>query len=220
MRFFAFGGSAITRRRPIAPPRSGGGLLEGLRYVRAQRAVFRLLLIVAAISLFGLPYITLLPIFARDIYGRGATGLGYLMAASGLGAVLGAFWLARLGDFRFKGMLAVFGGIVFGLSTFGFALSPSFSLSLFFLFVDGWAMVSTVATINTLLQTAVSAHVRGRVMSMYTLSFMGLLPVGNLLMGSLAELLGAPRALALGGILITGFISGLAFSWREILQLS
>lgn len=196
------------------------GFLEGVAYVRAQGRVFRLLTIIAAISLFGLPYIMLLPLFARDILRCGATGLGYLMAASGLGAVLGALVLARLGDFRSKGRLAVLGGIVFGLSTFGFALSRTFVLSLLFLFVDGWAMVSSVAVINTLLQTHVPGHMRGRVMSMYTLSFMGLLPVGNLMMGAFAEWIGAPWALATGGLVIAAFVAGLAVSDRDLLRLS
>jgi len=196
------------------------GFLEGVTYVRAQGRVFRLLTIIAAISLFGLPYIMLLPLFARDILRCGATGLGYLMAASGSGAVLGALVLARLGDFRSKGRLAVLGGIVFGLSTFGFALSRTFALSLLFLFVDGWAMVSSVAVINTLLQTHVPGHMRGRVMSMYTLSFMGLLPVGNLLMGAFAEWIGARWALAAGGLVIAAFVAGLAVSDRDLMRLS
>jgi len=206
-----------------APPKTNSlweGFLEGVAYVRAQGRILRLLAIVAAISLFGLPYITLLPVFARDILHCGATGLGYLMAASGLGAVLGAVVLARLGDFRSKGTLAVLGGITFGLSTFGFALSRTFGLSLFFLFVDGWAMVSSAAVVNTLLQTHVSSHVRGRVMSLYTLSFMGLMPVGNLMMGSLAEWIGAPWALAIGGLIIAAFVVGLAASARDLLRLS
>jgi len=196
------------------------GFLEGVTYVRAQGRVFRLLTIIAAISLFGLPYIMLLPLFARDILRCGATGLGYLMAASGSGAVLGALVLARLGDFRSKGRLAVLGGIVFGLSTFGIALSRTFALSLLFLFVDGWAMVSSVAGINTLLQTHVPGHMRGRVMSMYTLSFMGLLPVGNLLMGAFAEWIGARWALAAGGLVIAAFVAGLAVSDRDLMRLS
>jgi len=207
----------------FGPPKANSlweGFLEGVAYVRTQGRILRLLAIVAAISLFGLPYITLLPIFARDILRCGATGLGYLMAASGLGAVLGALVLARLGDFRSKGMLAVLGGITFGLSTFGFALSRAFGLSLFFLFVDGWAMVSSAAVVNTLLQTHVPGHMRGRVMSLYTLSFMGLMPVGNLMMGSLAEWIGAPWALAIGGLVIAAFVVGLAASARDLFRLS
>ncbi len=196
------------------------GFLEGLAYVRTQGRILRLLSIVAAISLFGLPYITLLPIFARDILRCGATGLGYLMASSGLGAVLGALVLARLGNFRYKGALAVLGGMAFGLATFGFALSRTFSSSLLFLCIDGWAMVSSVAVVNTLLQTHVPGHMRGRVMSMYTLSFMGMMPIGNLLMGTLAEWIGAPWALALGGVSITVFVAGIAASARDLWRLS
>jgi MFS family permease len=205
------------------PPRTNSlweGFLEGVAYVRAQGRILRLLAIVAVISLFGLPYITLLPIFARDILRCGATGLGYLMAASGTGAVLGALILARLGDFRSKGALAVLGGITFGLATFGFALSRTFELSLFFLFMDGWAMVSSAAVVNTLLQTHVPGHVRGRVMSLYTLSFMGLMPVGNLVVGSLAEWLGASWALAVGGIVIVACVGAVAASARDLVRLS
>jgi len=209
--------------RASAPPAAHSlweGFLEGVAYVRAQGRILRLLFIVAAISLFGLPYITLLPLFARDILRCGATGLGYLMAASGLGAVLGALVLARLGDFRPKGALAVLGGMAFGLATFGFALSRTFFLSLLFLFVDGWAMVSSVAVVNTLLQTHVPGSMRGRVMSLYTLSFMGMMPIGNLLMGTMAEWIGAPWALALGGVMIAVCAAGTAASARDLWRLS
>jgi len=220
---FIFALRRIRLPQASVPPATNSlweGFLEGLAYVRTQDRILRLLSIVAAISLFGLPYITFLPIFARDILRCGATGLGYLMASSGLGAVLGALVLARLGNFRSKGALAVLGAMAFGLATFGFALSRTFSFSLLFLFIDGWAMVSSVAVVNTLLQTHVPGHMRGRVMSMYTLSFMGMMPIGNLLMGTLAEWIGAPWALALGGVSITVFVAGIATSARDLWRLS
>jgi MFS family permease len=188
-----------------APPAAGSvweSVIEGMQYVWANRVILHLLSVVAAMSLWGLPYVTLLPIFARDILHRGATELGYLMSSSGVGAVMGALLLARLGDFSFKGRMVLAGGMMFALSVFAFALSKNYHLSLMFLLLAGWSLVSCVAVINTLIQKLVPSHVRGRVMSMYALAFLGLMPIGNLIAGTLAHFVGAPAALAVGGLLI------------------
>lgn len=190
-----------------SPPRSvAKSVIEGMQYVWENRIILYLLTIVAAMSLWGMPYMTLLPIFARDVLHRGAAELGYLMSSSGIGAVMGALVLARLGDFSFKGKMAIAGGLMFALSVFGFALSRSYYLSLGFLLMAGWSLVSCVAVINTLIQKLVPGHVRGRVMSMYALAFLGLMPIGNLIAGTLAELLGAPAGLAIGGVLIASTV--------------
>lgn len=181
-------------------------VIEGMRYVWTNRIILYLLSIVAAMSLWGMPYMTLLPVFARDILHRGAEELGYLMSSSGVGAVLGALILARLGDFSFKGRMVIAGGFLFALSVFGFAMSRSYPLSLVFLLMAGWSLVSCVAVINTLIQKLVPAQVRGRVMSMYALAFLGLMPIGNLIAGTLAHFLGAPTGLAIGGVFIAATI--------------
>lgn len=128
------------------------------------------------------------------------------MSSSGVGAVLGALILARLGDFSFKGRMVIAGGFLFALSVFGFAMSRSYPLSLVFLLMAGWSLVSCVAVINTLIQKLVPAQVRGRVMSMYALAFLGLMPIGNLIAGTLAHFLGAPTGLAIGGVFIAATI--------------
>jgi MFS family permease len=194
-------------------------MAEGMKYAHAHNFILSLLAIVAAGSLFGLPYITLLPIFARDILHGGPTELGALMSAGGVGAVLGGLTLAFLGDFSFKGKLLATGSLLFAFSVVGFSLSPDYYLSLAFLLVSGWAMITSVAVINTLLQKLVPGHLRGRVMSMYSLAFLGLMPIGNLFAGVTAQLLGAPWALALGGVVLAAIVLAVVSLKREILTL-
>jgi predicted MFS family arabinose efflux permease len=129
--------------------------------------VSSLLLLAAVNSLFGAPYFTLVPIYARDIFHLGETGLALMMGTAGGGAFLGALLVAYLGDFRRKGWFVLGGAILFGLCITGFALSSRLRLSLLFLFGLGFALVVSVAITNTLLQKLVTDQMRGRVMSMF-----------------------------------------------------
>jgi MFS family permease len=187
-------------------------LIAGLRYVRGRPRVLALLSVATVVSIFGLPYITFLPIFARDVLGLDASGLAYLMAAMGVGAVASALSLASLGDFRGRGRFLLSGTMVFGLTIIIFALSRHVWLSLFCLVLVGGSMVSITATVNTLLQTLVVDEMRGRVMSMYSLTFLGLAPIGSLLVGSAADLIGlrwgyngTQLALASSGLVVALF---------------
>src|SRR6266480_345208 len=159
-------------------------LIEGFRYVRNRPRVFSLLLLSAVNSLFGAPYFALVPIYARDIFHLGESGLAWMMSIAGAGALLGALLVAYLGDFKRKGWLVLGGGFAFGMCVTLFALSTHLILSLIFLFGLGFAIVVSVATTNTLLQKLVTDQMRGRVMSMFILSFMGTMPFGNLLAGA------------------------------------
>jgi MFS family permease len=166
-------------------------MMAGLRYVRGRPRVLALLTIATVTSIFGLPYLTFLPIFARDVLGQDATGLAYLMAATGAGAVTSALLFAFLGDFRGRGRFLLGGTLLFGATVIVFALSHSFARSFICLMLVGAAMVSITATVNTLLQTLVIDEMRGRVMSLYSLTFLGLAPIGSLLVGTAADLIGA-----------------------------
>lgn len=180
-------------------------LLEGFRYVRNRPRVFSLLMISAVNSLFGAPYFALIPIYARDVFHLGATGLAWLMGTAGAGAFFGAAFLTILGDFRRKGWLVLGGSLAFGMSVMAFALSTRLMLSYVFLFGLGFAIVTSVAAANTSLQKLVTDQMRGRVMSMFILSFMGTMPIGNILAGSASHRFGVPHTLAAGGLIIMVF---------------
>jgi len=180
-------------------------LVEGFRYVRNRKRVFTLLILSAFNSFFGAPYLTFVPIFARDIFQLGASGLGWMMGMAGAGAFFGALVLAYLGDFKNKGWTVIIGSFGFGLSLILFALSTKLSLSLIFLFGIGFSIVTSVAVTNTLLQKLVTDEMRGRVMSMFILTFIGTVPIANLLAGTSANHFGAPRTLAVGGLAVVLF---------------
>jgi predicted MFS family arabinose efflux permease len=178
-------------------------LVEGVRYVRNRPRVSSLLLLAACNSLFGAPYFSLVPIYARDIFHLGETGLALMMGTAGAGAFLGALLVAYLGDFRRKGWFVLGGAFLFGICIMGFAVASRLTLSLTFLFGLGFALVCSVAIINTLLQKLVTDQMRGRVMSMFILSFMGTMPIGNLVAGAASNHFGPQRTLATGGFVIT-----------------
>jgi MFS family permease len=177
----------------------GHQLKEGWNYVYNNPAISKILLLLAIVSLVGMPYTVLMPIFANEILQGGPYTLGFLMAASGTGALTGALFLAArrsvLGLGRFiPGMAAVFGS---GLIMFSF--SRAIWLSLILMFVTGLGFMVQMAVSNTLIQTIVEEDKRGRVMSFYTMAFMGTAPFGSLLAGFVAERIGAPYTLLFGG---------------------
>lgn len=194
-------------------------LTDGFRYVRNRPRVSALLLLSGVNSLFGAPYFTLVPIYARNIFGLGETGLALMMGTSGAGAFLGALLVAYLGDFRRKGWLVLGGSIAFGVFIANFALSARLTLSLLFLFGVGFSLVVCVSTINTLLQKLVIDQMRGRVMSMFILSFLGTMPIGNIVAGTLSNRFGPQYTLATGGVIIALVATGVAIFNRRLRDL-
>ncbi len=182
-------------------------LVEGFRYVGRRPRVSMLLTISAVTSLFGAPYISMTPVFARDIFHLGETGLALLMGMAGAGALFGALFLAYLGDFRRKGWFVLGGDFAFAICLVVFSLSTNIKVSLIFLFALGFAIVGSVAVTNTLLQKLVTDEMRGRVMSMFMLSFIGAMPIGNLVAGTASYRFGAPHTLAAGGTIIAVFVA-------------
>src|ERR1041385_4784599 len=178
-------------------------LIEGFRYVRNRPRVSSLLLLSGVNSLFGAPYFSMVPLYARDIFKLQETGLALMMGMAGCGALLGALLIAYLGDFRRKGWFVLGGAIMFGLCIIGFGLSSRLKLSLMFLVGVGFSLVVSVALINTLLQKLVTDQMRGRVMSMFILSFIGTLPIGNIIAGAASNHFGPQRTLAVGGLTVT-----------------
>lgn len=194
-------------------------LIEGFSYVRNRPRVSSLLLLGGINSLFGTPYFTMVPIYARDIFHLGETGLAVMMGTAGGGAFMGALLVAYLGDFRRKGWFVLGGSISFGLCITGFALSSTLTLSLLFLFGLGFSLVVSVSLTNTLLQKLVTDQMRGRVMSMFILSFMGTMPIGNILAGSASSSFGPQPTLAVGGLVVTIVATGVLIFNRRLREL-
>lgn len=194
-------------------------LLEGFRYVRNRPRVSSLLVLSAVNSFFGAPYFSLVPIYARDIFHLGETGLALMMGTAGVGAFGGALLVAYLGDFRRKGWFVLGGAVFFGLCISGFGLSSRLTLSLLFLFGLGFALVVSVAITNTLLQKLVTDQMRGRVMSMFLLSFMGTMPMGNIIAGTASNHFGPQPVLALGGFIVTMVAIGVSIFNRRLREL-
>jgi MFS family permease len=185
------------RTAPHEPPRSSGAraLLGGLRAASESPRIRSMLATTAVVSLFGAPVLALLPVMARDVLGRDAGGYGALFAAFSVGAVAGALSTGRL--VRRAGMRAVIAGCLGALSALSvaFALSRSVLISSVGLAAIGFAYTTAVSATNSNLQTAVPAHKRGRVMSLYMMAWAGLFPVGALLAGAIATRIGAPATL-------------------------
>ena len=181
-------------------------LVEGFHYVGHRPRVSMLLMISAVTSLFGAPYISMTPVFARDVFHLGATGLALLMGTAGCGALFGALFLAYLGDFRHKGWFVLGGDFAFAVCLICFSLSTRVLVSLVFLFLLGFGFVCSMAVTNTLLQKLVTDEMRGRVMSMFMLSFIGAMPIGNLIAGAASHRFGVPHTLATGGLIIAVFV--------------
>jgi MFS family permease len=194
-------------------------LVEGFRYVRHRPRVWSLLMISSVNSFFGAPYFSMIPIYARDIFHLGATGLAWLMGMAGAGAFCGAVLLTILGDFRRKGWFVLGGSLFFGAGVTAFALSTHLHLTYVFLFCLGFAIVTSVAVTNTLLQKLVTDEMRGRVMSMFILSFIGTMPIGNIIAGWASHRFGAPHTLAVGGVVISLFATTMIFFSRRLREL-
>ena len=175
-------------------------LREGFSYVYNHVPIRSLLLLVALVSLVGMPYVVLMPIFAKEILRGGPSTLGFLMAGSGIGALTGALFLASRRDFSGTGRLIPIAAAIFGAGLIAFSFSRIFIYSFMLLMMSGFGLMVQMALSNTRLQTTVDDDKRGRVMSFYTMAFMGMAPFGSLLAGGLAHRIGTPNTLLLGGL--------------------
>jgi MFS family permease len=176
-------------------------LQDGMRFVASNRVLATVVLLPAVPALFVLNYLTFIPVYARDILATGAPGLGLLAGAIGVGALIGALSLATLRPSGGSGRLMLAGLAIVGVSLTTFALSKSLPLSMIALALQGAFQVAYYSTTNTLIQVLVPARLRGRVLSLYVLTSIGLIPIANLVGGALAEVVGVEAVLASGGIL-------------------
>jgi MFS family permease len=179
---------------------------DGFSYARRDKRIMALITLVAISSIFIMPYAMLMPVFARDILHVGPRGLGILLSAAGIGALTGTLSLAVFSNYKKKGRFVLVGSIVFTIAAILFSFSNSYNISLLLLLFVGWGMVTQNASINSLLQTMAPDHLRGRIMSLYVLFFMGMMPFGSFQAGLLADHFGAKMALRIGGVIVACII--------------
>jgi MFS family permease len=197
--------SLLMMRIAAQPARKPGHrvlpeLVEGWRYVTGSLPIRSILLNLSVVSLFGVPYSVLMPVFASKVLGGGAHTLGFLMASSGVGALAGAMSLAARGSVVGLGRLIAVTTALFGGALIVFSFSTVLWLSMIALPIAGYGMMQQMAASNTILQTIVEDEKRGRVMAFYSMAFQGMAPFGSLLAGSVAARFGAPVAVAISGV--------------------
>jgi len=190
----------------ISPPRAERaktdvfqGLRDGFRYAFGSGAIRSIVLLLGVISLVGMPFQVLMPVFAREVLHGGPHTLGFLAAASGAGALGGATYLASRKSVVGLARIIPIASSAFGTGLIAFSHSSVLPFSILFLLPTGFAMMVYTASSNTVLQTVVDDDKRGRVMAFYAMAFMGIVPFGNLLAGSLSDKIGAPNTVLVGG---------------------
>jgi MFS family permease len=192
--------SVPPRERPVHHAPIVEGLREGFRYAFGFPPIRAILLLLGLVSLTGMSYAVLMPVFATDILKGDARTLGWLNTSAGMGALAGALFLANRESVLGLGRWIALAPALLGVGLLLFSFSEALWLSMALLLVTGFGMMVQMAASNTVLQTIVEEDKRGRVMSFYTMAFMGCAPLGSLLAGALAERLGAPNMVRIAGV--------------------
>jgi MFS family permease len=200
-------------RRPSAMVQ----IKEGLGYVKAHRTIRVLILNMGMVSLFGISMMTLLPAWSVQVLGGDVRTNGLLISARGFGSLLGALMLASLGRMNIKGKLWTIGNLAMPLMLLGFAFTRWLPLSMIMLVGVGWSFMIQANASNALVQMQVPDELRGRVMSIYTLTFFGGMPIGALLVGSMAERLGEPQTVMLGATVLA-LTAGVIFLLAPVIR--
>lgn len=190
---------------PETHPHPLKAIKEGLRYSFSHPTIRTLLFFAAVSSIFGWSYATIMPVIAQTIFHQGATGLGYLYSATGVGAVLGTVFVSAFSKKISPRFFILGGSVLFAVSLILFSLTTSLKFALPLLFFSGLGLVSHFAMINSTIQHLVSDHVRGRVMSIYMLMFLGMQPLGSFQVGFMAEHFGSSWAIRFGAFVILIF---------------
>jgi MFS family permease len=205
------------RSPPAKPASAWSGFREVLMYLRDDRRLRVLMVLTAILSVFGFPYISMMPVYARDVLHRGAGGYGILTSSIGIGAVIGALAIALYSArIRARGRLMLIGGTAFGILLMLFAASRSLGLSIALLALAGCAMIVNNSLTNTLLQTAAPDHLRGRIMGFYSFVFVGMAPFGAFLFGVVAEHVGVPVTIAGGGAIVALAVTAAGWAVPEL----
>lgn len=194
-------------------------LMEGLRFVKNNRIILILISMVGVTSFFGISYVILMPVFAKDVLGASIKEFGMLMSSAGIGALIAALILARLGDFKHKGRLLFFSTMIFSVSLLLFSIFKVYLFSLIILLFLGWSSVTAMSLVNTLLQVLVPDNFRGRVMSVFMFTFAGLMPFGNLIAGGFAHLWGVSFTILISGVVCSAFFAAINLIHPDIINL-
>ena len=197
----------------------GQRILAGLRFVRGHKDIRTLVIMMAVFSSFGIVYLPLMPVFARDVFAAGARGYGLMMTCIGIGAVICGLTLATVSKTRHKGRILVCGTLSLGVLIIAFSFVRDFRLALPVIVLIGFCQTSIASLTNTLVQTLAPDHIRGRALSVYMLAFNGMFPVGSFVGGAIAQRFGAPAATIVGGcaVLVSlAAVSVLAPSVRKL----
>jgi MFS family permease len=198
------------KRMKTVKTRALGGIAEGYRYAFGFPPIRYVLIALGLLSLLGMSFQVLMPIFAKAVLNGGPSTLGFLTAASGIGALMSAGKLASRKNAAGIEKFIVLGAAFFGIGLIGFSFSRNFGFSLVTLAVAGFGMMTSLTSCNTMLQTTVDEDKRGRIMSLYAMGFQGMTPFGNLMAGSFAHRFGAPSTVLVAGIccLVTAALFG------------
>ena len=182
---------------------------KGFQFIRKQGAMEALIVLAFLMTALGIPMITFLPVFAKDVFHEGPTTFTVLLSVSGIGSVVGALIVAGIGHIRQKGLMTLIMLVCLGGGIFGFAISKNFLLSCLLLFISGMALIAVFSMISSLVQLITTEEMRGRVMSVYHVAFRGGMPFGSLITGWLVPVYSAPVVLAANGVLL--FFLGIYF---------
>jgi MFS family permease len=214
----------LMRLKPWTPPARRNSAIkdiqEGLRFVSGNLVIRVLIAGLGFGALFGFGFVTLLPAWAVNVLGGDVTTNGFLQSSRGIGAVLGALMIAYLGAFNFRGRLLTFGSFAFPVLLLFYSLVRWLPLSLLALLGVGWAFMTYINLSNSLVQTNTPDELRGRVMSIFTLSFFGLFPLGSLVAGQAAAFIGEPATVTLSALVMLGFAGFVYWRYPQIRHLA
>ena len=202
---------------------SGGNFMkdlrEGFSYVRTEKKALALLGMLGVMSVFGFPALVLMPVFARDVLHSGPAGLGWLFAGAGAGSLAGALRLAVSKKQGKQGRRVLYSSALFAVSIMAFSFSEDLRVSMALAALAGFGLISGLALTNSTIQTMAPPHLRGRVMSIYVFVMLGMMPIGNLMAGSAAHFLGAPRAVLIAGGVCLALLTLIVSTHPGILRL-
>jgi len=205
-------------KRPERTNTAIADIKNGFTYLKDTPSIANVMVMLALISLLSLPYITLLPVYAKEIFTGNASTFGYLNSFIGLGAISGAFFLASLQPGADLRKILFINTLVFGAGLLLFSHTTGLPLALFFLIITGFGMMSQTTISNTLIQLTVAPAMRGRVISYYAMAFFGMQPIGGLLIGALSHRIGAPKTIAAEGVItvLIALVAGPLLHRREL----
>lgn len=192
------------------------GLKDGYAYLRRMPELRLIIMLMAGISFVALPYSTLLPVFAKDVFHGDAGTFSWLNSISGLGALAGAFCLASLAPSRDRGYVVLASAALFGASLIGFSLTTWFPLALFFILTEGAGMIVNISGSNAFIQTKVADEMRGRVLSYFVMAFQGMQPLGSLVIGWVAHRIGPQHTVLGQGVLALLIVAFFAWQYRKV----